>query len=73
MICRTSVGFEAGPVFCHLLGVSSDDAHPITGQATEVTCPVIGRAQPELTHSKGQKTSPGVSGDAYHNKLGLRL
>ena len=33
-----------GPVFCLLLRVSSDYAQPITGQVTEVTCPVIGRA-----------------------------
>ena len=33
-----------GTVFCLLLGVSSDYAQPITGQVTEVTCPVIGRA-----------------------------
>ena len=26
----------------------------------EVTCPVIGRAQPELTPSKRQKTGPGL-------------
>ena len=38
-----------GPVLCLLLRVSSDYAQPITGQVTEVTCPVIGRAQPELT------------------------
>ena len=31
---------------------------PITGQVTEVTCPVIGRAQPELTPSKRLKTGP---------------
>ena len=49
-----------GPVFWLLLGVSSDYAQPITGQVTEVTCPVIGRAQSELTPSKRQKTSPGV-------------
>ena len=47
-----------GPVFCLLLWVSSDYAQPITGQVTEVTCPVIGRAQHELTPSKGQKTGP---------------
>ena len=46
-----------GPVFCLLLGISSDYAQPITGQVTEVTCPVIGRAQPELTPSKRQKTA----------------
>ena len=51
--CHTS-----GPVFCLLLGVSSDFAQPITGQVTEVTCPVIGQAQPELTPSKRQKTGP---------------
>ena len=50
---------ETGPVFCLLLGVSSDYAQPITGQVTEVTCPVIGQAQPELTPSKWQKTGPG--------------
>ena len=45
-----------GPVFCLLLGVSSDYAQAITGQVTEVTCPVIGRAQPELVPSNRQKT-----------------
>ena len=52
---------EPGPVFCLLLWVSSDSAQPITGQVTEVTCPVIGRAQPELTPSKRQNTGPGVA------------
>ena len=51
---------RSGPVFCLLLGVSSDYAQPITGQVTEVTCPVIGRAQPELTPSKRQKTGPDM-------------
>ena len=50
----------SGPVFCLLLGVSSDYAQPITGQATEVICPVIGWAQPELTPSKRQKTGPDL-------------
>ena len=49
-----------GPVFCLLLLVSSDCAQPITGQVTEVTCPVIGQAQPELTPNKRQKTGPDV-------------
>ena len=53
-------GHTSGPVFCLLLRVSSDYAQPITGQVTEVTCPVIGRAQPELTPSKRQKTGPGL-------------
>ena len=52
---------SSGPVFCLLLGVSSDYAQPITGQVTEVTCPVIGWAQPELTRSKRQKTGPDFS------------
>ena len=49
-----------GTVFCLLLGESSDYAQPITGQVTKVTCPVIGRAQPVFTPSKGQKTGPDV-------------
>ena len=52
--------WSSGPVFCLLLGVSSDCAQPITGQVTEVTCPVIDRAQPELTPRKRQKTDPGM-------------
>ena len=43
------------PVFFFLLEVSSNYARSITGQVTEVTCPAIGRAQPELTPSKRQK------------------
>ena len=35
--------------------MSSDYAQPITGQVTEVTHPVIDRAQPELAPSKRQK------------------
>ena len=56
----TNLGDCSGPVFCLLLGVSSDYAQQITGQVAEVTCPVIGRAQPELTQSKRQKTGPGL-------------
>ena len=48
-----------GPIFCLLLGVSSGCPRPITGQVTEVTWPVIGWAQSELTPSKRQKTGPG--------------
>ena len=40
------------PVFSLLLEVSSDYAQSITGQVTEVTCPVIGQTQPELSLSK---------------------
>ena len=62
-----------GPVFCLLLGVSSDYAQPITGQVTEVTCPVIGRAQPELTPSKRQKTGPvQLSCKAWHDWFSMR-
>ena len=44
---------RCGLVFCLLLGViSSGYAQPITGQVTEVTCPVIGQAQPELTPNR---------------------
>ena len=56
-----NVGPISGPIFCLLLGVSSDYAQPITGQVTEVTCPVIGQAQPELTLSKRQKIGPELS------------
>ena len=54
------VGRTPGPVFYLLIGVSSDYAQPITGHVTEVTCPVIGRARPELTLGKRQHTGPGV-------------
>ena len=47
-----------GPVFCLLLRVSSDYAQSITGRVNEVTVPVIGRAQPELTPSMRQKMGP---------------
>ena len=47
------------PVFCLLLGVSSDYAQPITGQVTEVTCPLLRRSQTELTPIQRQKTDPG--------------
>ena len=41
-------------------GVILGCAQSIIGQVT-VTCPVIGRAQPELTPSRTQKTGPEVS------------
>ena len=58
---RIILNKKPGPVFCLLLGLSSDYAQPITGQVTEVTCPVIGQAPPELTRSKRQKTDPCLS------------
>ena len=51
--------FYPGSVFCILLRVSSDYAQRITSLVTEVICPLIGRAQSELTLSKRQKTDPG--------------
>ena len=60
------------PVFCLLLVVSSDYAQPITGQVTEVTCHVIGRAQPEFTPSKRQRTGPGYSWSWNFLCLGTR-
>ena len=59
MYVRTNSNNGSGPVFCLLLGLSSDYAQPITGQVTSVTCPVIGRAQPDPTPSKRQKMGPG--------------
>ena len=38
------VRFGFGPVFCLLLRVISDYTQPVTGQVTEVTCPMNGRA-----------------------------
>ena len=61
-----------GPVFCLLLGVSSDYAQPITGQVTEVTCPVIGRAQPELTPRKRQKMGPGFESVTHGTYFGFQ-
>ena len=49
-----------GPFLCLLLVVSSDYAQPITDQVTEITCPLIGRAQSERTPSKRQKMGPGA-------------
>ena len=37
-----------------------DYAPPITIQITEVICPVIGRAQPERTMNKRQRTGPDL-------------
>ena len=51
---------SSGTIFYRLLGVSWDCAQPITGQVTRATWPVIGRAYPELTLNKRQKTGPGI-------------
>ena len=53
-----SYSLTSGPIFCLLLGVRSDYAQPITVQVTEVTCPVIGWAQPELTPIPRKKKCP---------------
>ena len=59
-IYNRQVHYTQGP-FCFLSLARSklSYAQPITGQVTEVTCPVIDRAQAELTPSKRQKTGPG--------------
>ena len=44
-------------------------AQPITDQVTEVTCPVIGRYQAELTLSKRQKT--GLPSDWLQSIIGV--
>ena len=55
---QTTEGFiPSGPFICLSLRVSSVYAQPIIGQVTEVTCPVNGQAQPELTLSKRQNWS----------------
>ena len=61
----TSEVLSPGPVFCLLLGVGSDYAQSITGQVTEVTCPVIGRAQPELSLRKRQIMGPNHQQEPY--------
>ena len=43
-----------------MLEISSDYAQPITGHVTEVTCPVIGRAQLELTPSNRQNMAVSI-------------
>ena len=53
-----NISHITGPIFCPLLGVSSDYAQLTTGQVTEITCPAIGQAQPKLTVTKRQKTGP---------------
>ena len=50
-----------GPIFCLLLGLISDYAQPVTGQVTEVTCPVIGQAQPELSSDCAQPITGQVT------------
>ena len=65
-VVRLSISPLGWPViwarFLSLAWSKLNYAQPITGQVTEVTCPVIGRAQPELTPSKRQKMGPGASG-----------
>ena len=70
ILIKAMIPIRSGPVFCLLLGVSSHYAKPITGQVTEVTCPVIGRAQPELTPGKRQKTGPGLASERHWTNTG---
>ena len=67
---QTGATSAPGPIFCLLLRVSSDYAQPIIGQVTEVTCPAIGQAQPDLTLSKRQKTGPGLQLFVLQTALG---
>ena len=62
---------RSGAVFCLLLQVSSDYARPITGQVTEVTCPVIGRTQPELTPEQETEYRPWCFYMKMWNSLAL--
>ena len=60
--------------FCLLLGVSSNYDQPIPGKVYDVTGPVIGRAQPELTPCNRRKTGPDLSNKLiyiyiYHGSL----
>ena len=57
MSLKYTLSLTTRPVFCLLLRVKADYAQQITGQVSEVTCPVIGLAQPELTPSKKQKSA----------------
>ena len=66
-ICQPCECRCPGPVFCLLFGVSLDYAPPITGQVTEVTCPVIGRVQPKFTPSKRQKTGSGAKAPGHQH------
>ena len=65
----------SGPVFCHLLGVSSGCAQPITGQVTSVTCARF--LSPYLTHLGlvsyicVMKNSPHFPSDAYMRRKSL--
>ena len=63
--------FHSGPVFCLLLRVSSDGAQPITGQVTEVTCPVTDRAQHDLTPNKRQNTGPDLIQVVVNYRYGI--
>ena len=63
---------STGSVFCLLFRVRSVYDQPITGQVTEVTCPMIGRAQPELTPSKRQKTGLDLARRPKHFTKSIR-
>ena len=67
-----------GPVFCLFLGECPGCTRSITGQVTSVTwplngwtysvtCPVIGRAQLELTPSKKEKAGLGYLSNTTRN------
>ena len=61
---------EPASVFCLLFRVSSDYAQSITDQVTEVTCPVIGRAQPEpLLRARDRKHAQVLEGRHYSDVI----
>ena len=63
---------SSGPVVCLLLRVISDYAQPITGQVTEVTCPVIGQAQPELTpRERETENGPRFCVCTYYTRISI--
>ena len=59
MFCMFQCGIHPCMIWAISVASRIGYAQPITGQVTEVICPVIGQAQPELTPSKRRKTGPG--------------
>ena len=70
ILINAMIPIKSGPVCYLLLGVSSHYAQPITGQVTQVTCPVTDQAQPELTPDKRYKTGQGLASDQHWTNTG---
>ena len=58
LIEKSSVGSPSEPVFCFLLGASSDSARPITGQACDWLSIVWAYSKQETEKSSGLETWP---------------